>query len=73
MRVEVPEADLALGRLGDMADKRCLLYSRPPVGFAVVELFPETFGLWMVGSAVGPLNLALEKVQVLLPAPICSG
>lgn len=27
----------------------------------------------MVGFAVGPLSLGFEKVQVLLPAPICCG
>lgn len=72
MRVEVPGVDLGLDRFGDMVDNPRLLYFRLPDNFAVAGLDLETFDLWMVGFAAGPLSLGLEEVQVLLRAPICS-
>lgn len=72
MRVEVPGVDLGLDRFGDMVDNPRLLYFRLPDNSAVAGLDLETFDLWMVGFAAGPLSLGLGEVQVLLRAPICS-
>lgn len=67
------EAELVFGPADDMADRPHLLYLRRFVNFAAAGLGLETFGLWMVDFAAGPLNLGCGKMQMMWPGPIESG